>query len=112
MSEQENNYNWNYNEFCTYLLIYAAYADLEFSKPEKEAILKNIDQEHFDKIESVYLESSDFHRLQIIIDHKGLYYPTLSQKEELLQKMKALFEADGEYSYLEKNLLLFLTKLL
>ena len=60
----------------------------------------------------MYLESSDFHRLQIILDHKGLYYPTNSQKEELLSKMKTLFEADGDFSYLEKNLILFLTKLL
>jgi hypothetical protein len=103
---------WNYNEFCTYLLIYASYSDLDFSKAEKDHILTKIDEESFKKIEKVYLDSTEFQRLQIIMDHKGLYYPTLPQKQELLGKMRELFDADGEYSTLEQNLNDFLVKLL
>lgn len=103
---------WNYNEFCTYLLIYASYADLEFSQAEKELILSKIDEESFKKIEAIYLEATDFRRLEIILDHKGLYYPTAAQKQELLAKINELFNVDGDYSKLEKNLNLFLERLL
>lgn len=103
---------WNYNEFCTYLLIYASYADLEFSQAEKELILSKIDEESFKKIEETYLEATDFRRLEIILDHKGIYYPTAAQKQELLAKINELFNADGDYSKLERNLNLFLERLL
>ena len=103
---------WNYEEFCAFLLLYASYADLDFSKSEKELILTKVNKETFDKIEKVYLESSDYERLEIILDHKGVYYPTHAQRMELLGELTKLFKADGDYSKLEKNLMIFLEKLL
>ncbi len=104
--------NWNYEEFCAYVLIYASYADLEFSKEEKDLIIKSVGQERFEKLEATYLEHGDYERLQIIMDHKGVYYPTADRKQELIEKISQLFNADGEFSRPEKTLLLFLQKLL
>ncbi len=103
---------WNYDEFLAYLLIYASYADLEFSQQEKMIILQTVNEETFKELEQTYLSATDYERLKLILDHKGLYYPTLDQKKELLFKIKKLFEADGEFSRLEKSLSLFLEKLL
>ena len=75
-------------------------------------ILKNIDRESFDKVEQEFLSNSDYRSLQIIMDHKGIFYPTEDQKKELLDKMKSLFNADGDYSRIEKTLMMFLEKLL
>jgi len=107
-----NELNWNYEEFCAYLLIYASYADMDFSKEEKDLIIGTIGKERFEILESLYLEHGDYERLQVIIDHKGLYYPTAARKLELIEKVTKLFEVDGEYSRPEKTLLLFLDKLL
>ncbi len=106
------DHNWNYSEFNAYLLIYASYADLEFSDEEKSMILKLVSKEQLEKIEAVYHEASDFEKLQIILDHKGLYYPTAEQKAELLASISELFDTDGEYSKLEKSLMMFLERLL
>lgn len=108
----ENQLNWNQTEFTTFLLIYAAYADLEFTEDERQLILTKVSQETFDKMMAAYDEMTDFGKLQAIMDYKGLYYPTIERKKELLHQMAQLYNADGEYSTLEKNLMLFLHKLL
>lgn len=104
--------NWNYEEFCAYLLIYASYADMDFSQEEKDLIIKSVGKERFEKLESIYLDHGDYERLQIIMDHKGIYYPTVDRKQELLKKISELFNADGDFSRPEKTLQLFLDKLL
>jgi len=104
--------NWNNEEFCAYVLIYASYADLDFSKEEKDMIVECIGQERFEKLEAIYLEHGDYERLQVIMEHKGIYYPTAERKQELINKISALFHIDGEFSRPEKTLLLFLERLL
>lgn len=104
--------NWNQTEFNTFLLIYAAHADLEFSDKEKQYILSKVSIPTFEKMLEIYNSMSEFAILQAIMDYKGLYYPTLDRKEELLDKMRKLFGSDGEYSSLEKNLMMFLERLL
>lgn len=104
--------NWNFVEFRTFLLIYASYADLEFTDEERQRILNNVSQETFDKMMHCYDELGDYERLETIMGYKGLYYPTGDQKYELLDQIKKQFLSDGEYSTLEKNLFMFLEKLL
>ena len=55
---------------------------------------------------------SDYKALETILSYKGLYYPTIARKNELLYQMKLLFEADGEFSIMERELLQFLDKLM
>lgn len=105
-------HKFNSTEFKTFMLLYAAHADLEFTQDERNYILTKIDREGLAKVESIFDELSDYERLQTLIDYKGLYYPTPARKQELLDNMEELFGKDGDYSSLEKNLLLFLTKLL
>lgn len=108
----DNSIQWNYDEFVTFLLLYASHADFEFSEEERALIKSKVSTDTYDKIEKEFHETSDFQRLQKIIDCKGLFYPTPARKNELMDIMQKLFEADGEYSSLEKTLKLFLEKLL
>lgn len=108
----EGELNWNYQEFLTFILIHASYADLEFTDDERDQIKKNISVETFDKIHEHYLGCGDYQKLQTILDYKGLYYPTATQKNELLDRMTQQFAVDGDYSLLEHNLREFLVKLL
>ncbi len=103
---------FNFEEFSTFLLLYAANADLEFTEDEREMIMSRVSKDTFEKVNQVFEEQSDFARLQTIIDYKGLHYPTVARREELMDMMRKLFEADGEYSTLEKNLMMFLDKLM
>lgn len=103
---------WNSEEFITFLLLHASHADLEFSDSEQELIAKRVSPDVFESIYSEYEEMGEFEILQTILSYKGIYYPTLDRKLELLDLIKTQFHADGEYTTLEKGLMRFLEKLL
>lgn len=103
---------WNLNEFTTFLLIHASHADFDFS-PEEETIIRSLlSEEDYDQINDEYENMSDYQRLETIISYKGLHYPTIAQKDEMMGRMVELFQADGDYSSIEKNLYRFLDRLL
>ena len=103
---------WNFQEFTTFLLLYASNADLELSESEEVAMKKRLDPEHYKAVKETFDNSSDYEIIQIIMSYKGLYFPTLSRTEELLEMLKKQFFADGEFSTLEKNAFRLLKKLL
>ncbi len=103
---------WNYEEFTTFLLLYASHADLELSESEEKAMLDRLDPAHYEAVKEVFDRSSDYEIIQVILSYKGLYFPTLSRTEELLDLLKKQFFADGEFSTLEKNTFRLLKKLL
>ncbi|MEM1323813.1 MAG: hypothetical protein AAGG75_26365 [Bacteroidota bacterium] len=109
MSEQPN---WNFEEFSTFLLLYAADADLVLS-PEEETLMKaRLNEQSYEKVKTQYDSLSDYQRVQTIMSFKGLYYPTVERRDELIALIKKQFMADGDYSLLEKNMLRLLEKLM
>lgn len=106
------NLDWNYSEFVAFLMIYASHVDMEFSEIEKIRIKKKIDEATFDKMFEEFDKRSDFESLQTILAYKGLYFPTADRKNELLNSVKMLFFADGDFSAMEREFLHFLEKLM
>ena len=102
---------WNYEEFRTYLLLYAANADLEFSNQEETMILKTISQTSYQKVKEVYDNTNDYEHIQTILKYKGLYFPTADQAKELLDLLVKMFNMDGNFSILERNCLMLLKKM-
>jgi hypothetical protein len=100
---------WSYNEFLTFLLIYIAHVDMEFAEEEKAMIKKNMGEKNYDKMLAEFESMSDFAAYQAIMDYKGVYYPTAEQKAEIMEKIKDLFHADGEFNVMEKELMHFLS---
>lgn len=103
---------YSYNEFLGMLLIYVAHVDMDFSEDEKKLIKQKIGNQAMNKVLADFEEMSDFQAFQTILSYKGIYFPTAEQKEELLEDMKRLFLADGDYSTLEKETFHFLEKLM
>ncbi len=104
--------NWNYEEFLCFLLIHSSYADMEFSNDEKVLIINKYGEETYHKMNNIYDDMGDYEKLETILKYKGVYYPTTDRKGEILNEIDKLFEADGNYSKLEKTQMLFLNKLL
>ena len=103
---------WNYEEFRTYLLLYAANADLEFTTTEEEMILKTISPSSYQKVKNVYDNTNDYEHIQTILKYKGLYFPTADQAKELLDLLVKMFNIDGNFSILERNCLMLLKKMI
>ena len=103
---------WNFEEFTTFLLLYASHADLDLSEEEEEKMKNRLNLESYNAIKEVYDNSSDYEIIQIIMSYKGVYFPTIDRTRELLDMIKKQFFADGEFSTLEKNAFRVLKKLL
>ncbi len=103
---------WNFQEFTTFLLLYAADADYVITTEEKDFILHRANMETFQKVWDDYKLMNDYEKIQTILAYKGTHYPTVAQKNELIDLIKREFYADGDFSILEKNLLLTLDKLM
>ncbi len=71
-----------------------------------------IDKKSYDKVTEIYNASSNYEKVQIILSYKGLYYPTIDRRNELLALIKKQFLADGDYSLLEQNVMRLLEKLM
>lgn len=103
---------WNYEEFRTYLLLYAANADLDYSAEEEVMIKNTISLSSYEKVKAVYDKTNDYEHIQTILKYKGIYFPTADQAKELIDQMVMMFNADGNFSVMEQNCLRLLKKLI
>ena len=108
----ENHPKWNFEEFTTFLLLYASNADLELSASEEALMKKRLDLKKYDAVKKEFDKNSDYETIQTILSYKGIYFPTIDRTKELLNLIKQQFFADGEFSTLEKNTYRILQKLL
>jgi hypothetical protein len=107
-----SEFKWSYNEFLTFLMIYVGHVDIEFSDVEKELIKKAFGPETFEKIYAQFKGLSDYQAYETILSYKGVYYPTATQKDEILSKVRELTVADGEFNVMEKELIHFFERMM
>ena len=103
---------WNYNEFLCFILIYASHADMEFTDEERSMIKSQINEDKSAPLFAEFQELTDYERIQTIQAYKGLYYPTHEKRDEILVRMRALFESDGKFDVMERNLFRMLKKIM
>ena len=104
--------DWIFDEFLAFLLIYASHVDFDFSDEEKEEIEKIVSKKIFDEVYAHFQTLTDYQALELILSYKDVYFSTDEEKETLFKEMHNLFNIDGDFSTLEKELLLFLKKLM
>jgi hypothetical protein len=103
---------WTYDEFLCFLLIYVSYADIDFGNGEKEAILSQFDNSLYEKQNAIFENLNDYQALELIMKYKPKYFSTLDEKASLLKRVKHQLLSDGVYTNLEKEVYMFLEKLL
>lgn len=101
---EEKIKNWEYDDFLHFLLIHAAYSDMEISDKEKEMIKKTATEEKFDDLIDFYENNSDFENMLILHEFKDRHLTSQEKIDEVFNKVEDLFYADGEFSSNEKNL--------
>ncbi len=103
---------WSYDHFVAYLMLYASYADYDYSQKEKENILSLVDKDILSEVEVEYERLGDYAQLDLIMQLKKQFVKTKEDKSKILQLLNTQFSADGDYSRLETGLYTFLEKLL
>ncbi len=101
----ETHPKWSKEEFICFILIYASYADLDFSQDEKQNIMHRISNGQFNDIMNEYHSMVDLEKIKIIELYKPMYYQNNSKQEELLSIIEEQFKIDGSYGLFEKALM-------
>lgn len=103
---------WSYDEFLAFLLIYIAHVDIEFSEEEKAMIRNCVGESIFDKMLALFDEMSDYKAYETILSYKDKYFPTPSQKQEIISKMTEVCTVDASLNVMEKEIIHFLDKMM
>ena len=102
----------SHEEYLAFLLLYAAYADLEMNRDESERILDCIDRDVFIETRRNFLKLNDKQRLDVIMAQKSQYLGTQELVDDTLAEIKNLFMCDHKmlpiehfyYNFLKKQL--------
>ena len=103
---------WTYNHLVAFLLLYASYADYEYSIEEREHILQWVDPDVLEDVEKAYHDLGDYQHLDLIVKLKKKHINTPDQRSGLFTLLESHFSSDGSYSRPERALLKFLHHLL
>lgn len=103
---------WSKNELIAYILLFAAHSDFKESNEEKNIIISKVDMKTFQKIYSEFEKDNDYQVIQKIEQGLEHHNFTASQIDDLLLEIKLILNADHEYNILERNMMLFLKKIL
>ena len=104
--------SWTYEDFLTYLMLYAANADLVINEEEKEMLFTKVSLEDYGHVHKIFEKENDYERLQTIKSFKDSYYNTTQAQEKLLRDLKDMFMADEEYNSIENAFFMGLKKVL
>lgn len=104
--------SWTKDELVAYILLFAAHSNYEESNHERNVIISKVDMKTFQKIHDEFDNDNDFQSIQKIT--KGLQEHHYSKEDlnQLFIDIKVLFLSDGEYDFMEQNMMRYLTKIL
>lgn len=100
---------YDFKDFVTYLMIYAAHSDLVLTDDEKIFITKKVGQHRFDKMATLFESQNDKEVIDFILKMKEIYVDKDGAKD-MLKILKEVFFADDEFSTLEQNVYLSLKR--
>ncbi len=102
--KKELSNNWSYAEFNAFVLFYAANADSRITSEETVLIRAHLTEAQFLDIEAAFKSHSDSEILNHILSYRDRYFSTKAEREQLLADMQAVFNADANFSIMERNM--------
>lgn len=104
--------NLSKEEFEIYCLLIAADADFDITKQELIAMGAHTDPVTFVRVYNGFEADGDMERLDTIREHKTLYIKDELDRQNLFEKMKKVFFADGKFVAAEQSVFTMLRKLI
>jgi len=95
---------WSYDDFITFVMIYAAYADFKIVEAEKDIIVDKIGLDRYIELYRFFRKNRDAENIAIIVDLKKKYIETPEQQAELFQYVNNIINADGIVNVLESQM--------
>ena len=104
--------SWNKESFISLLLIYASNVDMSMTEDEHQWIARNLGEEAYQQAKAFYDEKSEYEVLQQVISLKDDFLIGEDAMATCQNYLTGLFEADGDFSRFEHDVLHVLNKLL
>jgi hypothetical protein len=108
----ENTTKWRKDELEAYLLFYCANADFVETEEEKIFIHSRVSDEVYSKIHLEFIKDKDYTRIQKIIEAAERLELSKKEVNTLFKEIESLFNADGKYTILEKEIFIGLRRVL
>ncbi|MFD1014679.1 TerB family tellurite resistance protein [Winogradskyella rapida] len=106
-----NRIDWTRDELVAYILLFAANADFKESEEERQLIISKVDPTSFKEIHEEFEADNDYQGLKKITASLEQHLYTKEDIDLLLEDIKALFFADGDFDITEQNMLRCLERL-
>ena len=103
---------WSSREFTAYLLLYAAYADQEFTSGEREYLFSKVSIEEYSAVIKEFNKANDYEHLQTILSFREKYFSDKQSQENILKMVKEMFLSDNEFSPAEEGVMRIFKKVL
>lgn len=104
--------NLSKEEFEIYCLFMAANADFNITRQELIAMGAHTNPEMFVKVYNGFEADKDIERIDTIRECKALYIKDELDRQNLFDRMKEVFFADGKFVAAEQSILTMLRKLI
>ena len=104
--------NLTKEEFEIYCLFIAANADFNITRQELIAMGAGTNPEMFVKVYNGFEADDDLQRIETIRECKDLYIKDELDRQNLFEKMKKVFFADGKFQAAEQSIFTMLRKLI
>ena len=105
------NSTWSYDQFKTYLLIFAAESNQIITKEEKDYIEAQFDSLLIKTVQKEINKDNDFQRIQKIMAYIEQNNLSKTDLDELLKEIHTVFQSDGKFDSVEQGVFQFLEKL-
>ncbi len=96
------NPDWDKEQFLAYVLLYAAFADLQLDPSEEDYIQEKVGKSEYDEVKKEFIADSDKDKAYKIIAYSQGEDFDNEYVQMVLNDMDDLFLADGEYTHWEK----------
>jgi hypothetical protein len=97
--------NWDFEKFITFMMYHAAQADFVLTQEEREMILKRIGLDEYNELRTFHKQNSDYENIQVILYFKNIFLEDKENLDRVYEAMNNVFNADGEFSIHEKNMM-------
>ena len=105
------NSTWSYDQFKTYLLIFAAESNQIITKEEKDYIEAQFDSLLIKTVQKEINKDNDFQRIQKIMAYIEQNNLSKTDLDELLNEIHTVYQSDGKFDSVEQGVFQFLEKL-
>lgn len=96
--------NWNKEELLAYILIWCANADFIENTDETDLILSKVSEDVYKRMNKEFRKDNDQHNIDKITDTLQRLEYSSSEKSQIFNDIKEVFNADGEVDAMEQNL--------